>query len=146
MQDPGLTRHNRTDHGAVLSNDQSAADQGNTAHIFSSLATAVRSTWPILSTFVGVMVARGLAVAYLEGWPMVGGVYFAFVTGLTVGYGDLVPKLLLSRAIAIVLDFSGILLTGLVAAISVYRWRKRSTRTPPAPARRNDGSPMEPNP
>lgn len=51
---------------------------------------------------------------------MIDGVYFAFVTGLTVGYGDLVPKLLLSRVIAIVLGFSGILLTGLVAAISVY--------------------------
>lgn len=51
---------------------------------------------------------------------MIDGVYFAFVTGLTVGYGDLVPKLLLSRAIAIALGFCGILLTGLVAAISVY--------------------------
>jgi CBS domain containing-hemolysin-like protein len=124
LQGPGPTTHNRTNHGAKLSNDQSAADQGNTAYIFSSLATAVRSTWPILSTFVGVMVARGLAVAYLEGWPMVDGVHFAFVTGLPVGYGDLVPKLLLSRAIAIVLDFSGILLTGLVAAISVYSLEK----------------------
>lgn len=57
---------------------------------------------------------------------MVDGVHFAFVTGLPVGYGDLVPKLLLSRAIAIaiVLDFSGILLTGLVAAISVYSLEK----------------------
>jgi hypothetical protein len=42
---------------------------------FAGLATAIRTTWPILSTFVGVMVALGLAVAYLEGWPMVDGVY-----------------------------------------------------------------------
>ena len=87
---------------------------------FASLATAIRSTWPILSTFVGLMVALGVVVARLEGWPMIDGVHFAFVTGLTVGYGDLVPKLLISRAIAIALGFSGILLTGLVAAISVY--------------------------
>jgi len=87
---------------------------------FAALAKALRSTWPILSTFVGLMVALGIIVARLEGWPMIDGVYFAFVTGLTVGYGDLVPKLLLSRAIAIALGFCGILLTGLVAAISVY--------------------------
>lgn len=94
---------------------------------FAGLATAIRTTWPILSAFVGTMVALGLAVAYLEGWPMIDGVYFAFITGLTVGYGDLAPKLLLSRAIAIALGFSGILLTGLVAAISVFSLKKALT-------------------
>lgn len=87
---------------------------------FANLATTIRSTWPILSAFFVLMVALGLVVARLEGWPMIDGVYFAFVTSLTVGYGDLVPKLLISRAIAIALGFSGILLTGLVAAISVF--------------------------
>jgi Na+-translocating ferredoxin:NAD+ oxidoreductase RnfE subunit len=91
---------------------------------FAALAKAIRSTWPILSIFVGLMVALGITVARLEGWPMIDGVYFAFVTGLTVGYGDLVPKLLLSRAIAIALGFCGILLTGLVAAISVFSLEK----------------------
>lgn len=91
---------------------------------FAALARAIRTTWPILSTFVGLMVALGLVVARLEEWPWIDGVYFAFVTGLTVGYGDLVPKLLLSRAIAIALGFTGILLTGLVAAISVFSLEK----------------------
>jgi hypothetical protein len=91
---------------------------------FAALAKAIRTTWPILSAFFVLMVALGLVVAYLEGWPWIDGVYFAFVTGLTVGYGDLVPKLLASRVIAIALGFSGILLTGLVAAISVFALEK----------------------
>lgn len=97
---------------------------------FAALAKAICATWPILSAFVGLMVALGLFVAHLEGWPMIDGVYFAFVTSLTVGYGDLVPTRLLSRVIAIALGFSGILLTGLVAAISVFSLEKvLATRT-----------------
>jgi hypothetical protein len=46
--------------------------------------------------------------------------YFAFVSGLTIGYGDLVPKTLLSRTLAIGIGFTGILLTGLVAAVAVH--------------------------
>lgn len=34
---------------------------------FAALAKALRSTWPILSTFVGLMVALGIIVARLEG-------------------------------------------------------------------------------
>jgi hypothetical protein len=41
------------------------------------------------------------------------------VKALTIGYGDLASKRLSSRMIALVIGFSGILLTGLVAAISV---------------------------
>ena len=41
------------------------------------------------------------------------------VSGLTIGYGDLVPKLLVSRVLAIVMGISGIVLTGLIAAIAV---------------------------
>jgi len=46
-------------------------------------------------------------------------VYFTFVTGLTIGYGDLVPHHTLSRFLAILIGFLGIVLTGLIAAIAV---------------------------
>jgi hypothetical protein len=66
-----------------------------------------------------MMVALGIAISILEGWPLVDGIYFAFVSGLTIGYGDLVPKSHLARALAICIGFTGILLTGLVAAVGV---------------------------
>jgi Ion channel len=50
--------------------------------------------------------------------------YFTFVTGLTIGYGDLVPKRLLARLISLAIGFIGIQLTGLVAAIAVQALRK----------------------
>jgi hypothetical protein len=85
----------------------------------SGMVAGVRVVWPILSVLLALMVALGIAIGLLEGWPLVDGVYFAFVSGLTIGYGDLVPKTLLSRTLAICIGFSGILLTGLVAAIGV---------------------------
>ena len=75
--------------------------------------------WPIFSALLVLMVVLGIAIGFIEGWPMLDGLYFAFVSGLTIGYGDLVPKTTLSRALAICIGFTGILLTGLVAAIGV---------------------------
>jgi hypothetical protein len=46
-------------------------------------------------------------------------VYFSFVTGLTIGYGDLVPKTLLARALATLIGATGILVTALMAAVAV---------------------------
>jgi hypothetical protein len=41
------------------------------------------------------------------------------VTGLTIGYGDLVPKALLARACAALIGVIGILVIALVSALAV---------------------------
>jgi len=38
---------------------------------------------------------------------------------LTIGYGDLAPKTLLARTLAICIGFCGVVMTGVVAAIAV---------------------------
>jgi hypothetical protein len=68
---------------------------------------------------VVVQLALGFIVGYFERWPLGDSVYFTFVTGLTIGYGDLVPARLVARLIALMIGFIGILLTGLVAALGV---------------------------
>ena len=75
--------------------------------------------WPIFSILLLVIVVFGLIIAQLEGWSPDDGIYFAFVTGLTIGYGELVPKLGTSRVLAVLLGFNGVLLTATFAAISV---------------------------
>jgi ion channel len=47
------------------------------------------------------------------------GFYFAFVSGLTIGYGDLAPKSLLTRTLAVLIGICGVLVTALVAAVAV---------------------------
>ncbi len=86
---------------------------------FAAFWTQLRIVWPILSGLVGLQVGLGLIVGYLERWSPSAAIYFTFVTGLTIGYGDLVPGRLASRLLAIVIGLTGILLTGLIAALGV---------------------------
>ena len=79
----------------------------------------LRIVWPILSSLVVMQLAPGSIVGYLEGWRIGDATYFTFVTGLTIGYDDLVPLRFSTRLIAVVIGFSGVLLTGLVAAVGV---------------------------
>jgi hypothetical protein len=83
------------------------------------LLEGLKVVWPILAALLGLMVAMGCIVALLEGWSVFEGIYFAFVSGLTIGYGDLAPKAPLARAIAIAIGFTGIIFTGIVAAVVV---------------------------
>jgi hypothetical protein len=78
-----------------------------------------RIVWPILTGLVGVQLALGMLVGLLERWSIGDAAYFTFVTGLTIGYGDLVPVRLAARLVAIMIGFTGILLTGLIAALGV---------------------------
>jgi hypothetical protein len=95
---------------------------------YRELWNGLKLVWPILSALLAVMVALGMVIAVREGWHFSDGLYFAFVSGLTIGYGDLVPKHPLSRTLAIIIGATGILLTGLVAAIAV-RALERATKS-----------------
>jgi hypothetical protein len=67
--------------------------------------------------------AQKPVVGFMEGWSVGDAVYFTFVTGLTIGYGDIVPRQALARALAIGIGLSGLFLTGLIAGIAVYAMR-----------------------
>ena len=90
---------------------------------FVALGHAVHLTWPVLSTILAIQVALGLLVGFMEGWSVGDAVYFTFVTGLTIGYGDLVPRQAVARALTIGIGLSGLFLTGLIAGIAVYATR-----------------------
>ena len=83
------------------------------------LLGGLRVVWPILGLLLALMIALGCAVALLEHWSLFEGIYFAFVSGLTIGYGDLAPKGTAGRVLAISIGFTGILLGGLIAAVGV---------------------------
>lgn len=83
------------------------------------LIAGLRVVWPILSVMLGLIVALGLLVGLIEGWSIQDSLYFAFVSGLTIGYGDLAPKTLVTRTLAILIGLCGVLFTALVAAVAV---------------------------
>jgi len=83
------------------------------------LLTGLQVVWPILSVLLALIVALGLVIGAIEGWSVHESIYFALVSGLTIGYGDFAPKSLLTRLLAIVIGICGVLFTALVAAIAV---------------------------
>jgi voltage-gated potassium channel len=60
----------------------------------------------------------GIAVSYVEGLRIGDGVYFAFVTGLTIGYGDISAVTALGRILSIAIGVIGMLFTGITIAIA----------------------------
>ena len=93
--------------------------QGLRRRFLRGLFNGLRVVWPILSGLLGLMIALGLLIGVREGWSIQESIYFAFVSGLTIGYGDLVPKTLLTRALAIAIGLCGVLVTALLAAVAV---------------------------
>ena len=83
------------------------------------LMAGLRVVWPILSALLATIVALGVVIGLIEGWSLHESIYFAFVSGLTIGYGDLAPKTLLTRTLAILIGVCGVLFTALVAAVAV---------------------------
>src|SRR5262245_7175572 len=94
---------------------------------FKALGHAIRLTWPVLSIILAIQVALGLLIGFVEGWSVGDAMYFTFVTGLTIGYGDIVPRQALARALAIGLGVSGLFLTGVIAAVAVHAMRTALT-------------------
>ena len=94
-----------------------------TSHFF-------RAVWYIKSvilSLIALMFAGAGAVTLVEKMPFRDTLYFAFVTGLTIGYGDIVVKTPFGRLVAILIGFIGILFTGLMVAILVYSVRESLT-------------------
>lgn len=102
---------------------------------FRNLLLGLHVMWPVLSGLILAMALLGLAVGRLEGWHLGDGIYFAFVTGLTIGYGDFLPTTFAARVLAVAIGFCGVLLTGLVAAVGVQAlqqaWRDMHPAPPP---------------
>jgi hypothetical protein len=86
---------------------------------FHGIGHGLRVIWPVLSGLLLAKAVLGAIVGLLEGWGIGSGVYFAFVTGLTIGYGDLVPTGFATRGLAMGIGFLGVIVTGLVAALAV---------------------------
>lgn len=86
---------------------------------FIALIEQIRVVWPIMSGIITVMIGCGLALWRIEDWGFGEALYFTFVTGLTIGYGDFTPKHFSGRVLALIIGFAGIMLTGLIAAVTV---------------------------
>jgi voltage-gated potassium channel len=78
----------------------------------------------IIMALIALVVAGAAVITIVEKMPFTDTLYFAFVTGLTIGYGDIVVETPLGRLIALLIGLIGILFTGLMVAALVYAVRE----------------------
>jgi voltage-gated potassium channel len=70
----------------------------------------------VVATLILSIVLGGFAFSLLEGVKLGSAVYFAFITALSVGYGDISPQTAMGRVVSICLGITGILFVGITAA------------------------------
>ncbi len=83
----------------------------------------------MLLAIVGLHVALAWMFARVEGLDIGRSLYFAAITGFTVGYGDIVPETTAGRAIAVSMSLLGVVFVGLVVAVATAALQKVVTST-----------------
>jgi voltage-gated potassium channel len=86
-----------------------------------------QALWKIRNIIFGLfalLVVDAAVIAYFEKMPFADALYFTFVTGLTIGYGDIAPVTLMGRVVAILTGLQGLLITGLTTAVAVFALKK----------------------
>ncbi len=76
--------------------------------------------YPLLCMMLLAIVIMGLVVGQYEGWTRFDSVYWTFITALTVGYGDIRPVRKISRVLAILIAWLGIMFSGIIVAITLH--------------------------
>jgi hypothetical protein len=79
----------------------------------------IKFIWPIFSSLLILIMLLGIVIGIREGWTIGNSLYFAFITGFTIGYGDITPQYPLTKILAVAIGLVGFLFTGILVAIAV---------------------------
>ena len=72
----------------------------------------------VIVGLVLLIVVGGVSISHVEGLQVGESIYFAFITGLTIGYGDIEPVTTGGRVLSVLIGFIGMLFTGMTVAIA----------------------------
>ena len=91
----------------------------------------IKFIWPIFSSLLILIMLLGIVIGMREGWTIGDSLYFSFITGFTIGYGDLTPHYPFTKILAVVLAAVGFLFTGILVGIAVEALRYTVTGKTP---------------
>ena len=74
----------------------------------------------VLVIIVFVIVVAGAVIARFDRTPLEEGIYLAFITAFTVGFGDIAPRSRGARVVSVILAFLGLILVGILVAVAVH--------------------------
>ena len=73
----------------------------------------------VLLFLMTLIVISAVVISRIEDLPFGEALYFSFITGLTIGYGDIVVKPPFARLIAVSLGLIGMIASGIMVAASI---------------------------
>jgi voltage-gated potassium channel len=78
----------------------------------------------IIAFLLLIIISGAYLITLTEQLPFSQALYFSFITGLTIGYGDIVATTAVGQITSIALGITGMLFTGMVVAAAVYALQK----------------------
>lgn len=84
--------------------------------IFWYLLVHLLPIWGFLSIVITVL---GIVLSKVEGLTIGTGIYFAWITATTVGYGDITPIDGVSKILCVLLAIIGIINTGIILSVAL---------------------------
>ena len=81
--------------------------------------TIVLHLHAVFLSLFALIVGISTLITYIEMKRLGEALYLSFVTGLTIGYGDIVAKAPVGRLLAVLLGLIGIIFTGIMVAAAI---------------------------
>jgi len=78
----------------------------------------------VFLSLLALIVGSAVVIAQIEKLLFWDAFYFSFITGLTIGYGDIVVKTPFARLIAVLLGLIGIIFSGIMVAGAIRALEK----------------------
>jgi voltage-gated potassium channel len=75
---------------------------------------------PILLLLVLFILAGAWLFQRVEKRRLGESVYMAFITAITIGYGDMTPQRPVTRLVAVLLGIVGVIFTGIIVSVAVF--------------------------
>ena len=74
----------------------------------------------VIVSLLLLIVLGGVTISQVEGIKLGDAIYFAFVTGLSIGYGDISPETAVGKVASVAIGLVGMLFVGLTVAIATH--------------------------
>lgn len=84
-------------------------------HTFARYTLYVRE---VIGTLLLLIVLSGFVISSVENIKLSEAIYFVFITGLSIGYGDISPGTTIGKIVSVGIGFIGMLFIGITVAIA----------------------------
>ncbi len=78
----------------------------------------IRDVWVVIAVLFSLIMFGAVVISVVEQMPLSRAVYFALITGMTIGYGDVTPETVAGKVVSLFIGLIGIVLFGVIIGIS----------------------------